>query len=115
MANIVLSDSCSMDSMFLKGTEGKFEVTRDGVEISPFVASHYLASNNVTITYVESDREGLIALPKREMDFMVAALNCESSEVVETLLPVKQLFKSKKKAKAKAKVVETEPEVLEDE
>jgi hypothetical protein len=104
-----------MDSMFLKGTEGKFEVTRDEVEISPFVASHLLASNNFVITFTESDKDSLMALPDREMSFLAKALSCEPSEVVERLVPTKQLFKSKKKAKAKAKVVEAEPEVLEDE
>jgi hypothetical protein len=104
-----------MDSMFLKGTDGMFEVTKEDTEISSFVASHYLASNKVTITFTESDRDSLMALPDREMSFLATALSCESSEVIKKLLPAKPIFKSKKKTKAKAKVVETKPEVLEDE
>ena len=108
MATISLADNCLLDSMVLKGTDGMFEVTKDEVEISPFVASHYFASDKVIIVFTESDRAGLTALPTREMSFLATALDCEIDVVVSTLLPKKTLRPKKKKPA----VVE---EVLEDE
>jgi hypothetical protein len=111
VATITLSNSYALDSLKLRGEKGMFEVTRDEVEISPFVASHLLASNNFVITFTESDKDSLMALPDREMSFLAKALSCEPSEVFEKLVPTKQIFKSKKKAKAKV----VEAEALEDE
>ena len=115
MATITLSNQYALDSLKLRGEKGMFEVTRGDTKISPFVASHYLSSNKVTITYTESDREGLIALPKREMGFMATALQCAENQILNKILPVKVVSpKPKRKSKAKPKPKITK-EILEEE
>ena len=107
MASINLSDSCLVDSMFLMGTEGKFEATKDEVEISPFVASHFCGDSRFTIVFTEDDRDALMALPTRELTMLSLAFDCEVEKVVETILP-KKTFRAKKPKSTKKEVVEDE-------
>lgn len=76
--------------MVRNGVEGMIRVTKaETVEVSALVASRYLGSKNIETLFTESDREGLLSLPDREVDVLMKVLRCNKENIVSMLLPEK--------------------------
>ncbi len=80
------------------------EVTKaETIEVSALVASHYYGGNNIEVCFLESDREELLSLPKRESDILTSYLKCLPSELGQFLIlgKVKTTVPEKLKASVK--------------